>query len=88
MGQKEWDLFTKIYGSLYSDFADKKFDDEDKITEFNYEKFIPKAILDGIDTQSDSFKQLIKSVNFLTHTKMEQHKINQNEFKELMPILS
>lgn len=40
-GQKEWDLFKKIYGVEYDAFANVKFDPEEKITEFNYEKFIP-----------------------------------------------
>lgn len=61
VGQKEWDLFAKMYGQLYNEYDDKEFDDEEKITEFNYEKFLPKYVLDNVDSKSDAFKQLVKS---------------------------
>ena len=36
-GQKEWDLFTKLYGKNWDHYEGINFDDEEKITEFNYE---------------------------------------------------
>jgi len=71
LGQKEWDLFTKMHNSLYNDYENAKFDDEEKITEFNYENYIPKIILDKTDTKSDDFKNMIKAANFLRKTKLE-----------------
>lgn len=71
MGQKEWDLFTKMYNSLYNEFEDAKFDTEEKITEFNYENYLPKIILDKTDTKSDEFKNMIKAANFMKKTKLE-----------------
>lgn len=70
-GQKEWDLFQKMYGSPYNQYENVQLDDEDKITEFNYENYIPQAILDQTDTKSESFKYLIKAINLQTKTKME-----------------
>jgi hypothetical protein len=40
-GQKEYELFKEIYGSYWEKFDHLLFDPEEKITEFNYEKFIP-----------------------------------------------
>ena len=39
-GQKEWDLFTRMYGTSWSEYDDLQFDEEDKITEFNYENYL------------------------------------------------
>lgn len=52
-GQKEWDLFRDIYGVEWSHYDDIKFDKEEKITEFNYEKFIPQNVLKTMDTKSE-----------------------------------
>lgn len=52
-GQKEWDLFKDIYGVNYTHYDDLKFDPEEKITEFNYEKFIPQIVLKSMDTKSE-----------------------------------
>lgn len=87
-GQKEWDLFTEMYGNLYSDYEDLQFDPEEKITEFNYEKFIPEYELANMDTQSQEFKDMIKMMNVKSKTQYEQHKANQQQFRELMPILA
>ena len=62
-GQKEWDLFENIYGASWDKFDGILFDQEEKITEFNYEKFIPKHILSSLDTQSEDFKNAIKIMN-------------------------
>ena len=47
MGQKEWTLFQTIYGEAYNAYEGVEFDKEDKITEFNYENYIPQIILDA-----------------------------------------
>lgn len=44
-GQKEWAIFKDMYGKEWDHFDTLTFDQEDKITEFNYEKFIPKHLL-------------------------------------------
>lgn len=76
VGQKEWDLFKEIYGVEWNYYDHLKFDPEEKITEFNYEKFIPKNVLKKVDTSSDAFKRYIKIANLNSKTKYEQHKEN------------
>jgi hypothetical protein len=88
VGQKEWDLFKEIYGVEWNYYDHLKFDPEEKITEFNFEKFIPKNVLKKIDTKSDSFKKYIKIANFNSKTKFEQHKENQENFSGMMSIVT
>lgn len=80
-GQKEWNLFTEMYGKEWNTYAGVKFDPEEKITEFNYEKFIHKQILKNMDTNSDEFKNYIKMLNLTTKTQYERHLDNQENFK-------
>jgi uncharacterized protein YdiU (UPF0061 family) len=87
-GQKEWNLFREMYGKEWNAYAGVKFDPEEKITEFNYEKFISKQLLKNMDTTSDEFKRYIKMLNLTTRTELERHKDNQENFKKMMPILS
>ena len=80
-GQKEYDLFKEIYGSYWEKYDGLIFDTEEKITEFNYEKFIPQALLETMDTKSQEFKTMIKKMNLDMKTNYEQHKENQENFK-------
>ena len=87
-GQKEWSLFEKMYGRAWNAMDDVIFDEEEKITEYNYEEHIPKHLLKGIDTNSEDFKRAIKMANYNSKTKYEQHKADQKEFQKLMPTLA
>lgn len=51
-GQFEWKLFEEVFGLPWDKFDGVMFDPEEKITEFEYEKFIPQAILKTMDTDS------------------------------------
>ena len=86
-GQKEWDIFYAMFGTEWDQHDAMIFDKEEKITEFNFENFIPKHLLSTMDTQSADFKNLVKSMNLYNKTKYEQHKQNQQDFKKLMPTL-
>jgi len=44
-GQKEFELFKELTGKSWYDDANIEFDTEKKITEFEYEKFLPKDAL-------------------------------------------
>jgi hypothetical protein len=80
-GQWQWDLFTEVNGGdAWDKYDGVKFDPEEKITEFNYEKFIPQAQLRNMDTSSDEFKMMIKEMNLKQKTAMEQHFENQAKF--------
>lgn len=77
-GQAEWDMYKEVYGEEYwndLDLLDR--DTEEKVTEFNYEKFFPEGALDGVDTQGQEFKNKIKMMNLTMRTKYEQHLDNQ-----------
>lgn len=75
-GQKEWDIFYAMFDLEWNHFEGVLFDSEEKITEFNYENYIPKHILNSVDTHSDEFKTMVKQMNFNTNTQFEQHKQN------------
>ena len=79
-GQKEWDLFTELFGAKWDKYDHINFDTEEKITEFNYENYINKHILKQFDTKSEDFKNLLKSLNLSMNTEYEQHKKNQEKF--------
>ena len=79
-GQSDWNLFKQLYGSEWDRFESLMFDEEDKITEFNYEKFIPKHLLSQMDTQSQEFKNLIRVMHMNQLTEYEQHRQNQEQF--------
>lgn len=64
-------MFKEIYGVEWNYYDDLKFDPEEKITEFNYEKFIPQHVLNKIDTKSAEFKRYIKMTNLNSKTKYE-----------------
>ena len=51
-GQKEWDFFYELYGEEWDAYDTLMWDREEKITEFNYEKYIPAKVLESIDTDS------------------------------------
>jgi hypothetical protein len=65
-----------------------KRDREYKITEFNYEQFIPQSVIKTFDTDSKEFKTYIKMLNYTSKTKYEQLQTNKEEFKKLMPLLA
>lgn len=87
-GMEEWEIFEEWAGVPWDHFGGYYFDDEKKVTEFDYEKFIPKVILDQFDKDSVEFKNYIKRANIFSKTKIEMHKDKQEEFKEYMPLFA
>ena len=55
VGQSETQLFEEIFGRPWTFGEELKFDSEEKITEFNFEEYIPQEILSKYDTSSDDF---------------------------------
>lgn len=72
-GQDEMKLFEEIFGERYNDHMSARVDTEDKITEFNFEQYFDPSLLEGVDTDSKSFKEMIKVLNFESRTKIEAH---------------
>lgn len=87
-GQAEWDLFEEMFGQPWNADKDVTIDNEEKITEFNYEKFLPQEVIDRYDTDSEEFKEMIRALNFTSKTEFEQHQQNKDNFKKLMPLLA
>lgn len=75
-GQKEWDMFEDLTGKAWDKYDTLFFDQEEKITEFNYENHIPKPLLKGMDNQSKEFKMMIRKMNMQRKTQYEQHQEN------------
>ena len=62
-------------------------DTEEKITEFNFEKFIHPELLKGVDTKSPEFIEKIRIMNFFSKTKYERLQEAKKKFSSLMPLL-
>ena len=87
-GQAEYELFTELTGRDWYDDADVKFDEETKITEFDYENYIKPELLNGVDTNSQEFKDFIKMANFTSKTRHEKFQEQKAAFSALMPHLA
>lgn len=87
VGTSEMKLFEELYGKDWYWGSDFLFDPEEKMTEFNYEKFFSKDYLDTWDTNSQEFKDFIRKQSLIQRTELEQHRENQERFKNLMPML-
>jgi len=81
----EMALFEEITGLKWDDDLGVEMDPEEKITEFNYEKFLSPEQLEGVDTSSAEFKKMIKIMNLKSKTKLEHLKDCKDEFRKLMP---
>lgn len=72
-GQLEYRLFEELYGRPWHYDAGVEFDEEHKITEFDYEKYFdPKLLNRNPDlVQSDKFKKFIRALNLSAKTELE-----------------
>lgn len=70
----EYDLFTELYGREWNADATIMFDDEKKITEFDYENFLPPALLNQNKDfiKSPEFKKMIRVLNMVFPTEYEK----------------
>ena len=84
----EMALFEDITGLKWDDDLGVVMDPEEKITEFNFEKFLSPEQLEGVDTGSAEFKKMIKIMNLKSKTKLEHLQECKEEFRKLMPQLS
>mmetsp|Transcript_24626 Transcript_24626/g.30697 ORF Transcript_24626/g.30697 Transcript_24626/m.30697 type:complete len:213 (+) Transcript_24626:488-1126(+) len=72
-GQPEYALFTELTGEDWHADARVKTDNETKITEFDYENYLSPTLLEGVDTNTDEFKDFVRTLNFVTKTRYEAH---------------
>ena len=73
-GQTEYAFFKELTGRHWHDDITTSWDQETKITEFDWENYLPKEVLKNIDTQSDQFKNFVRALNFVEKTRYELHK--------------
>lgn len=79
-GQTEFELFTNLTGREYTEDVGVHIDKENKITEFEYEKFLNPVLLQRVNTQNDTFKNFVRETNFVTKTKHERLLENKSLF--------
>jgi len=60
------------------------YDQETKITEFDYEKYLNPLLLKDVDTDSEDFKTLIKVLNHNSKTKFEKLEAQKKSFQKIM----
>lgn len=74
-GDDEMKLFNELTGLNWHDDKSinisRTHDQEEKITEFEYEKYLNPALIKNLDTSSDDFKQLVRTANFVSKTRLE-----------------
>ena len=70
-GQSEFKLFTELTGRDWHEDHTMREDREFKITEFDYENYFSPELLKNVDTNSESFKELVKLLNLGTETQYE-----------------
>lgn len=87
-GQNYMDLFEELTGMNYNDDASLVQDNEQKITEFDYEKYLNPELLKNMDTQSAEFKEMVRALNFVSKTRYEALQANKKQFGELQSVLS
>lgn len=87
-GQIEWEIFEEWAGKPWDYYDKLTFDPEEKITEFEYERFIPQQVLKTMDVNSPEFKNYIKMKNFTTKTKYERHQSFKKSFGPIMNLMS
>ena len=87
-GQASFELFEELAGEGWFDDANVDVDSEEKITEFDYEKYLNPELLKRCDTESDSFKTLIRQLNYVTKTKNEALQEKKKEFGNLQEVMA
>jgi hypothetical protein len=88
-GMWQWDLFTELAGGKdWDHYRDLQYDDEEKITIYNYEKHLPASYLERVDTDSEEFKKEIKMMTLTSKTAYEAHSELKKNYRNLMNILS
>jgi hypothetical protein len=77
-----------VYGVKFDSDSHLTIDPEEKITEYNYEKFLPEDLIKTMDVRSAEFKETIKMLNYSMKTRYEQLQADKAKFVQMMPMLS
>ena len=87
-GQAAFKLFEELSGESWYDDARTARDTEEKITEFDYEKFLNPELLKRCDTESEDFKQMVRQLNYLSKTRHETLQKKKQDFSALQEAMS
>lgn len=71
IGQPEFALFREVTGFDWNEDKSLIIDNEKKITEFDYENFIPSEVIKRVNTKSQEFKKEIRLLNLTSKTRYE-----------------
>ena len=88
IGQAEFDLFKELTGEEWYDDAYISRDMEQKITEFDYEKYLNPELLKRCDTESEDFKMMVRQLNYYSKTKYEALQMKKREFSKLQEAMT
>lgn len=86
-GTWQYELFREITGKHWNFYDLLEFDDEKKITEFDYEEFLPKEVIARFDTNSEEFKRYVRKMNLETKTKYESFQEQREWFRGIMEMI-
>ena len=87
-GQDSYKLFKDLTGEDWNAHARTVFDQETKITEFDYENYLNPELIKNLDTKTDEFKTMVRKLNYLTKTRYEAHEYKKAQFKKLQGVLT
>lgn len=87
-GQVELKYFEELYGMNYYEDAFLMFDDEKKITEFDFENYLPAYVLEKEKHRigTPEWTHLMRELNFHSKTRYERLQEAKAEFREIMPL--
>lgn len=81
-------MFKNLAGRDWYSDAETYIDNENKITEFDYENYFNPILIQNRDlVESKDFKKLVKVLNLFSHTRHEALQKQKEDFKDIMPIL-
>lgn len=63
-------------------------DKQTKITEFDFEKYLNPTLLQRVNSQNDTFKNFVRSVNFLSNTSFEQLQEDKSTYVKSTDVLA
>ncbi len=88
-GMWQYDYFTELAGGKdWHHYDGMEYDNEKKITAYNFEKFLPASYLEHVDTSSPQFRKDLKMATLLQKTEYEKHTELKKNYRNLMNVLS
>lgn len=87
-GQDELQLFEDASSRGWFEDSRTTFDEEKKITEFDFENFLSEELVARVDTSSEDFRDFVRALNFTSKTALEELEAKKEAFRSLMPVFA